>query len=205
MKLQQKKAINHIRRTAAGRLSRRSYICPSLFPIRNGSSKKLHSQFSAYSPELAISAMPFESKNTVRVLGIPAGTTQEQYKEFEKHLCTLLVDESRMKSLFSLSRMKRRLKSSSNLPVPPPGPEPSTQDIKNASQTEQVWRRTTFARQRGQTIGTISFKDTKTKDKALSRYPHAADSKWINWTLTDTFKRLTVLYEFPKIEEIDVE
>lgn len=150
--------------------------------------------------------MPFESKTTVRVLGIPAETTQKQYEEFEQHLCTLLVDESRMTSLFSLSRMKRNLRSSPNLPVPSPSTEPSTQDSKDAPQaTELVWRRTTFARQLGQPIGTISFKDTKTKDKALSGYLPDADSKWINWTLTHTFKRLTVLYEYPEIDEIGVE
>lgn len=150
--------------------------------------------------------MPFESKTTVRVLDIPTGTSQKQYEEFEQHLCTLLVDETRMKSLFSLNRMKHHLGSRSTLPVPTPSAEPSAQDSKDASQTtDQVWRETTFARQLGQAIGTISFKDTKTRNKAISRYRQNADPKWFNWTLTPAFKGLTVLYECSEIDEIDVE
>jgi hypothetical protein len=150
--------------------------------------------------------MPFDSKTTLRVFGIPAGTSRKQFEEFEQHLCGLLVDESRKTSLFSPSRMKGHLKPGSRKPVPPPSTEASSQDSGNTSQTtEQVWRRTTFACQRGQIIGTISFKDAKTKEKVLFRHAQNLHSKWLSWFLTPTFKRLTVLYECLEIDKIDVE
>jgi hypothetical protein len=136
--------------------------------------------------------MPFQSQKSIRVYGIPKGTTKEQYLEFVAHLCKLPPKKKR----FSITR---HFSSKSG----PCSPTPSSEDGDLYLQTRdntsllvlEEWRETTFALQNNLPIGTVSFISSKSKDDALERHRKDNKSCWKDWMLTDNFEGITVLYQ----------
>ncbi|KAF9765726.1 hypothetical protein IL306_001993 [Fusarium sp. DS 682] len=57
------------------------------------------------------------------------------------------------------------------------------------------WKETTFYRQHGNPVGTISFLDETLKNKVLARHNKDKKSPWKDWVVEDNFKGVTVLYE----------
>ncbi|KAM0083609.1 hypothetical protein ACKRZS_004194 [Fusarium odoratissimum] len=164
--------------------------------------------------------MPLQSKRTVRVHEIPAGTSEKEYLDFVEHLCTKPQKTSR----FRLSRVTKHFKGKSksdastsastdevdedvkskdeaDLTPPPSTPkgegEQAAPLLNNSQPTAKRWREITFCFQNGQSVGTISFENEMLKGEALERHGKDKKSCWKDWVVEDNFKGVTNLYEGP--------
>jgi hypothetical protein len=61
----------------------------------------------------------------------------------------------------------------------------------------------TFVNQNGMPVGTISFSSSQLKDKAIKKHNQDVRSRWKDWTTSDNFDHLTILYNYG--EDSDVE
>ncbi|KAF5659795.1 hypothetical protein FCIRC_12351 [Fusarium circinatum] len=166
--------------------------------------------------------MPLESKRTVKVHEIPAGTTKQQYNDFVEHLCT----KPQTSSKSPLSRVTKHFKRKSKLLVgtsasasadevdedakskdeteltPPPSTlkgkgEQAAPLLNNSQPTVKRWKETTLCLQNGLPVGTISFESESLKNEALARHAKDKKSYWKGWIVEDNFKGVTILYEGP--------
>ncbi|KAF4432635.1 hypothetical protein FACUT_8323 [Fusarium acutatum] len=164
--------------------------------------------------------MPLQSKRTVKVHEIPAGTTKQQYRHFVEHLCT--KPQTTSKSHFS--RVTKHFKRKSKLLVgastsastdevdeyakskdeaelaPPPSTakgegEQAAPLLDDAQPTAKGWMGTTYCRQNGHLVGTVSFENEILKNEALARHEKDKKCSWGGWTIEDNFKGITTLYE----------
>ncbi|KAF5633873.1 uncharacterized protein FTJAE_7025 [Fusarium tjaetaba] len=163
--------------------------------------------------------MPLQSKRTVKVHEIPAGTSEKQYLDFVEHLCTKPQKPS--KSHFSrvIKHFGRKSKSplvtsasasadeldedvnskdETKVTTPASGSRGEGEQavpLLNSSQpTAKRLRKTTFCFQNGQSVGTVSFENEALKREALARHKENASSCW---KVEDNFDGITILYEGP--------
>ncbi|KAF4498687.1 hypothetical protein FAGAP_5165 [Fusarium agapanthi] len=166
--------------------------------------------------------MPLQSKKTVKVHEISAGTTKQQYLAFVEHLCT--KPQTTSKSHFS--RLTKHFKRKSKLLVrasasaptdevdedaklkneteltPPPSTlkvqgEQAAPLLNNSPPTAKGWKETTLCLQNGLPVGTISLESESLKNEALARRAKDKKSCWKEWVVDDNFKGVTILYEGP--------
>ncbi|CVK85068.1 uncharacterized protein FMAN_01986 [Fusarium mangiferae] len=164
--------------------------------------------------------MPLQSKRTVKVHEIPAGTTKQQYLDFVEHLC----NKPKKTSKFHFGRVAKYLKGKSKLPVdastsasteevdedakskdeaelaPPPSTakgegEQAAPLLDDAQPTAEGWMGTTYCCQNGHLVGTVSFQNEILKKEALVRHGKDKKCSWRGWTVEDNFKSITTLYE----------
>ncbi|KAG5793107.1 hypothetical protein H9Q69_007845 [Fusarium xylarioides] len=157
--------------------------------------------------------MPLQSKKTVKVYDIAAGTSREQYLDFVEHLCTKPQKAPR----FRLSRITKHFKGKSKLNPPTltasadEAQEETTlkdeaQPIErgqSVSLADDSWMTanekgpigTSYCLQNGQQVGTISFETEIQKVEALARHKKDKKCSWHGWTIEDNFKEITTLYE----------
>jgi hypothetical protein len=163
--------------------------------------------------------MPLQSKKTVKIHEIPAGTTKQQYLEFVEHLCTKPQKTSRFRLSLVIKHFKSKSKSTAPTlsastdeieedakpkdeaePAPPPSTpigrgEQAAPLPDNSRPTAKGWIETTFCSQNGQSVGTISFENELLKVEALARHEKDKKSCWKDWFVEDNFKGVTILYE----------
>ncbi|KAF5639667.1 hypothetical protein F52700_4049 [Fusarium sp. NRRL 52700] len=162
--------------------------------------------------------MPLQSKRTVKVHEIPAGTTEQQYLDFVEHLCTKPKKHSKLHFSRVTKHFKEKFKSSASKSVPTYeadedarskdevklSPSPSTPRgegeqaeplLDDPRSTARGWTRTTYCRQGGHLIGTVSFESEILKTEALERHEKDKKSCWKDWVVEDNFGEVTVLYE----------
>ncbi|KAF5254431.1 hypothetical protein FANTH_689 [Fusarium anthophilum] len=164
--------------------------------------------------------MPLQSKRTVKVHEIPAGTSEKEYLDFVEHLCT----KPKKPSKSHFSRVTKHFKRKSRLLVggstsastdevdedaklknePELAPLPSATKgegeqvapvLDDAQPTADGWIRTTYCRQNGHLVGTVSFENEILKSEALARHEKDNKCPWKSWTIEDNFKGITTLYE----------
>lgn len=130
---------------------------------------------------------------------IPLGTTREEYLEFVKHLCAA-PKKSSIPSMSILKQLKHRAKAKSRRA------RVVSSDIQGDTTKliDRSLEKSTFSLQNGQPVGTISFADPKSKEDALVRH-RKDNSIWSQWIVTDDFGRITILYQCPNVEEVNVE
>ncbi|KAF4338455.1 eukaryotic translation initiation factor 3 [Fusarium beomiforme] len=173
-----------------------------------------HSSFNSYTFQ-----MPLQSKRSVKVHEIPVGTTEDQYLEFVKHLCT----RPKKSSGFHLSRFSRHLKGKAKTKKPTKQsnedeePSPKSKDERNPSSalrneagpaepllenqgeisqvSEKVFTGTTFCLQNGQPVGTVPFSSEAFKKETMARHDRDKNLRWKDWIVEDNFKGITILYE----------
>jgi hypothetical protein len=163
--------------------------------------------------------MPLQSKRTVKVQEIPAGTSEKQYLDFVEHLCTKPQKPS--KSHFSrvIKHFRRKSKSpvvtsasasgdeldedakskdETKITTPASGSrgesEQAVQLLNSSQPTAKRLRKTTFCFQNGQSVGTISFENEGLKREALARHKENASSCW---KVEDNFDGITILHDGP--------
>ncbi|KAF5606142.1 uncharacterized protein FSUBG_6256 [Fusarium subglutinans] len=165
--------------------------------------------------------MPLQSKRTVKVHEITAGTTKQQYLDFVKHLC--IKPQTTSKSHFSrvTKHFKRKSKSllgktSASTPEEDEDAKPKDETeltsppstlkgkgeqaaplLNNSQPTVKRWIETTLCLQNGLPVGTISFESESLKNEALARRGKDKKSCWKDWVVEDNFKGVTILYEEP--------
>ena len=164
--------------------------------------------------------MPLQSKRTVKVHEIPAGTTKKQYLDFVEHLCT----KSQKTSKFRFPRVTKHFKGKSksnalalSVPTDEVAEEPKLKDeaepvqssstsrgeggqaepLLDNSRPAKGWIGTTFFLQNDLPVGTISFKNDVLKKEALERHEKDKKSCWKDWTVEDNFKGVTILHDMP--------
>lgn len=129
---------------------------------------------------------------------ITPGTTKEEYLDFVKHLSTA-PKKSSISSLLLPSRLKHYPESTARLS--------SDSQEETARLIDRALEKSTFSLQNGQLVGTISFNDPKSKHEAIVRHEKDTDttSIWSKWIVDDDFSGVTVLYQFPEVEDVTVE
>ncbi|KAF5983785.1 hypothetical protein FCOIX_3001 [Fusarium coicis] len=164
--------------------------------------------------------MPLQSKRTVRVHEIPAGTSETQYLDFVEHLCTKPKNSSKLHFSRVTRRLKGKFKSKASRSIPAVeadedarskdeaelGPPPSALRgsaeqaeplLDDPQVTARGWTKTTYCHQNGHLIGTVSFESEILKMEALERHEKDKKSCWKDWVVEDNFGEVTVLYEGP--------
>ncbi|KAF5713070.1 hypothetical protein FMUND_8089 [Fusarium mundagurra] len=166
--------------------------------------------------------MPLQSKRTVKVHEIPAGTSEKEYLDFVEHLCTKPQKPS--KSHFSMvtKHFKRKSRvlagASTSASTDEVGEEAKSEDeseltrppsnlkgkgeqaaplLNDSQPTANGWKETTLCLQNGLPVGTISFESETLKNEALARHGKDKKSCWKDWVVEDNFKEVTILYDGP--------
>jgi hypothetical protein len=150
--------------------------------------------------------MPLQSKKTVKVFRIPVGTTEEQFLDFVRHLCTT-PKRSPISSLSFIKNLKRSPTTRSRTSISKEeGDVLSPEDQDDTCEViEQLRKDTTYTLQNDQPVGTISFCNSKFKDVALARHAKDLTSPWKDWIVTDDFQGVTILSQGPNIDDVNVE
>ncbi|KAG5818438.1 hypothetical protein H9Q74_007409 [Fusarium xylarioides] len=154
--------------------------------------------------------MPLQSKRTVRVHEIPAGTSEKQYLDFVEHLCTKPKKLSKLHFSRVTKHLKGKFTSRASKSIPRDeaelGPPPSTLRgegeqaeplLDDPRSTARGWTNTTYCHQNGHLIGTVSFESEILKVEALDRHEKDKKSCWKDWVVEHNFGEVTVLYEGP--------
>ncbi|KAF4946473.1 hypothetical protein FGADI_11111 [Fusarium gaditjirri] len=167
--------------------------------------------------------MPLQSKRSVRVHEIPEGTSEKEYLDFVEHLCTKPKKPPKLHYSRVTKHFRRKFKSSASRSIPTEevdedarskdeaelSPSPSTlrSEAEQAAPllddplpTAKGWTRTTYCRQNGHLVGTVSFESETLKMEALERHEKNEKSCWKDWVVEDNFSEVTVLYEGPDAE-----